>query len=486
VEKVWSGSITGTESGEVTIAFGRPVRAEGGPTRGFFIVAFHAARLVEGLPLSPPPDSDITFIDERGQLLHSTVRPDLAAGQRTVTVAPGVSEALQGRIARVMGAQTPLPGEARYGAFVPLARTGWVVGFTRPQAALDARLRARFLQDAGAVGVVFVLAAVLLALVARRVSAPLRRLSIAARAIAVGEHPTIPAGDRGEEDDEVGRLAAAMRAMAGAVSEREERLRAIAAENARLYEEAQAAVRLREEFLSIAAHELKTPLTSVRGSAQLALRRFERDGSLEADRTVTALRLIDSQAARLSALIDRLLDVSRLRSGKLALELGTCDLAALVRGVAERAQTNTTRHTVVVRAPMKLEVELDALRIEQVATNLLDNAIKYSPDGGAVEVGVALEGSAVRLSVRDHGTGIPTEHLSRVFERFFQSHNASHLSGMGLGLFVAREIVELHGGTISAQLPAGGGTLIEVLLPARVDRKHAVPLSWEQTGALHT
>ena len=487
VEKVWSGSITGTESGEVTIAFGRPIRLEGGATRGYFLVAFHAARLVEGLPLNPPPDADITFIDERGQLLHSTLSPDLAGGERTVAAAPGVSGALQGRVSTVMGAHTPLVGDARYGAFVPVARTGWVVGFTRPQAALDERLRARFLQDAGGVGLVFLLAAVLLVLLARRVSAPLRRLSVAARAIAVGETPTIPAGSRAEEDDdEVGRLAAAMRAMARAVVEREDRLRAVAAENAALYEEAQAAVRLREEFLSIAAHELKTPITSVRGSAQLTLRRFEREGSLDAQRTTAALRTIDSQAARLASLVDRLLDVSRLRAGKLALELATCDLAALLRGAAERAQATTTRHVVVVHAPDRLDVQIDQLRIEQVVTNLLDNAIKYSPEGGAVEVHLDVVGESVRLAVRDHGTGIPVEDLSRVFDRFFQSHNASHLSGMGLGLYVAQEIVELHGGTISARLPEGGGTLVEVVLPVTassgVDSTVAVPLSSELTS----
>ena len=204
--------------------------------------------------------------------------------------------------------------------------------------------------------------------------------------------------------------------------------------------------------------------------------------------------MIDSQAARLSALVDRLLDVSRLRSGKLALELAVCDLAALVRGAAERAQAGTTRHVVVVHAPERLEARVDALRIEQVVTNLLDNAIKYSPDGGAIDVELEEEGRGVRLRVRDRGTGIPAEHLAQVFDRFFQSHNASHLSGMGLGLYVAREIVELHGGRIAARLPEGGGTLIEVFLPVSaegagqngVDSGRAAPLSSEQTGALHT
>ncbi|HEU5315138.1 MAG TPA: sensor histidine kinase [Chloroflexota bacterium] len=475
-ERVWSGSLAGLESGEVTIAFGLPVRVPGAPPRGYLIAAFQPGRLADGLPLNPPPDSEIVFIDERGQLLHSTLRPDIPVAQRALSSAPGVAAALRGHVSPVLAAHTPLQHDERYGVFVPAPRMGWVVGFTRPQAAMEARLRQRLIEDASAVALVVLLGGVFLTLVARRISAPLRRLAAAAQQIAAGKRPLLPsrpATVAAQDDDEVGRLAAAMDAMAAAVAEREERLRAAAEENARLYEEAQAAVRLREEFLSIAAHELKTPLTSVRGAAQLTLRRLDREGSADPERWRTSLELIDSQSAKLATLVERLLDVSRLRAGKLALEHFPTDLAQLLREVAERAQGTTRLHVVVVHAPEALRVDVDPLRIEQVITNLLDNAIKYSPEGGAIEVTLAAlpqSGIAgrVRLTVRDHGTGIPAEHAERVFDRFFQAHTGRHLSGMGLGLYISREIVELHGGTIAVHAPPGGGTEIEIILPRAI------------------
>ena len=366
-----------------------------------------------------------------------------------------------------MSAETPLTGDLRYGVFVPAPRLGWVIGFTRPQAAMEARLRQRFLEDAGAVALVMLLSGAIVAFLARRVSAPLRRLAAAAHQIAIGQRPLLPAAPTGvtpDQDDEVGRLAAAMRAMAAAVAERETRLRAAADENARLYEEAQAAVRAREEFLSIAAHELKTPLTSVRGAAQLSLRRIERDIADPA-RWRATLQLIDSQSGKLAILIERLLDVSRLRAGKLALEPAPTDLVALVREVADRAQASTQRHVVVLHAPDTLTATVDPLRIEQVLTNLLDNAIKYSPQGGPIDLTIARQDGTARIAVRDRGTGIDAEHIDHVFDRFYQAHSGRHLSGMGLGLYVSREIVELHGGTITARTPQDGGTEIEVVLP---------------------
>jgi signal transduction histidine kinase len=472
-ERVWSGSLAGLESGEVTLAFGLPVRAGSAAPRGYLIAAFQPARLADGLPLNPPPDSEIVFIDERGLLLYSTLRPDVPAAQRLLAAAPGVAHALQGQVSPVMAAHTPFENDDRYGVFVPAPRLGWVVGFTRPQAAMEARLRQRLIEDASAVALVVVLGGAFLALVARRVSAPLRRLEGAAQQIAAGEPPALPARPTNvepQDDDEVGRLAAAMDAMAFAVAEREERLRSAAEENARLYEEAQAAVRLREEFLSIAAHELKTPLTSVRGAAQLSLRRLKREGAADPERWRASLQLIDSQSAKLATLVERLLDVSRLRAGKLALERARTDLAQLVREVAERAQGTTQHHVVVVHAPDTLPVEVDPIRMEQVITNLLDNAIKYSPQGGAIDVTLGAQHSngaaaQVRLAVRDRGAGIPAEHLDRVFDRFFQSHTGKHLSGIGLGLYISREIVELHGGTIAAHAPPDGGTEMEILLP---------------------
>jgi signal transduction histidine kinase len=108
---------------------------------------------------------------------------------------------------------------------------------------------------------------------------------------------------------------------------------------------------------------------------------------------------------------------------------------------------------------------VDPLRIEQVVTNLLSNAIKYSPDGGAIDVSVSCGSDSVRLVVRDHGIGIPPERRARLFDRFYQAHGEGHFGGLGLGLFISRQIVELHSGTLEADFPADGGTRFQVTLP---------------------
>ncbi|HEU5317897.1 MAG TPA: HAMP domain-containing sensor histidine kinase, partial [Chloroflexota bacterium] len=240
--------------------------------------------------------------------------------------------------------------------------------------------------------------------------------------------------------------------------------------------------------LSVAAHELKTPLASLMGHAQLALKRLEREGPLDADRVAGALGTIADQSKRLSRLLSHLLDVTRLETGRLTLEREPADLAALVRRSVETVQALTRRHTITLRAAERLDVWGDALRLEQVLTNLLDNAVKFSPGGGAIDVvllelpggadgpggaGVAggepdagARGPVAELSVRDHGLGVPAGQRDQLFERYFQAHADEHRSGMGLGLYVCREIVQLHGGEIISEFPPDGGTRFVVRLPA--------------------
>jgi PAS domain S-box-containing protein len=230
--------------------------------------------------------------------------------------------------------------------------------------------------------------------------------------------------------------------------------------------EAEAALRLRDEFLSIAAHELRTPLATLNGYAQLALRRLARDGKLEPERLVETLQAITGQSDKLNALLSQLLDVSRLELGKLALERRPTDVVALVEQVVRGARARDGEHAISLAAPLSLAAEVDPLRLEQVLTNLLDNAIKYSPHGGQIEVVVSqMAAEALEISVRDHGPGIPPEKRARIFERFYQAHGDGHKSGMGLGLHVSREIVELHGGEIFAEFPPDGGSRFVVRLP---------------------
>ena len=229
---------------------------------------------------------------------------------------------------------------------------------------------------------------------------------------------------------------------------------------------AEAALRMRDEFLSIASHELRTPVTVLAAQAQLMMRRVQRHGQVDTERVVNAMRTVESQADKLARLVGQLLDVSRIESGKLQLERQRTDLVQLVRQVMAAAQSLTAQHTIHLTAPVSLECEVDPLRLEQVVTNLLDNAIKYSPDGGSVELALSRPTpAAVELSVRDHGLGIAPDRRVHIFERFYQAHDGGARKGMGLGLYVSREIIDLHGGQIRAEFPEDGGTRFVVRLP---------------------
>jgi PAS domain S-box-containing protein len=248
---------------------------------------------------------------------------------------------------------------------------------------------------------------------------------------------------------------------------------ALAIDNSRLYREARAAVSLRDEFLSVAAHELKTPLTSLRGYAQLLAREYQRGKTANPDRARRAAETIQVQSDKLARLVGQLLDVSRLQSGKLAIEQTPTDVSALLREIVKGARTQLKQHTMVARTPSELWASIDPLRIEQVVTNLIDNAIKYSPEGGQIDVRLDcdVDGDSLRIVVRDRGVGVPPEHRAHIFDRFYQAHAGGPLTsmaGMGLGLYISRQIVELHDGTIEAEFPEDGGTRFVVTLPCAI------------------
>jgi signal transduction histidine kinase len=230
--------------------------------------------------------------------------------------------------------------------------------------------------------------------------------------------------------------------------------------------EAQTAIENRDVFLSVAAHELKTPLTGLQGYTQLLMRQLTKTGTLDPQRVQQALNALNRQSDKLARLITQLLDITRFDAGKLKLELRPTNLKQLVEQVVVSAQTNAAKHKLVIEALPDIEVRLDPVRFEQVVANLLDNAIKYSPQGGLVKIDVNLLDNAMFcLSVTDQGIGIPLERRDQIFERFYQAHEQNYLSGMGLGLYITRQIVELHGGQIEVEFPPEGGTRFIVKLP---------------------
>lgn len=232
--------------------------------------------------------------------------------------------------------------------------------------------------------------------------------------------------------------------------------------------QAEVALRSRDEFLLTAAHELRTPLTTMRGRTQLLLRQIGRGGPLDRERLLLGLRTVEQQTETLHRLVAQLLDVTRLGSDTLHLEPERVMVAGLVERAVAEACLRTGIHEITLDIlERSVEALADPLRVGQVLSNLLDNAIKYSPEGGRIEVTMRREpGDRVLVAVRDHGLGVPPEKRPRIFDRYYQAHVEGYLGGMGLGLYISRQIVELHGGELAAEFPEDGGTRFLVRLPA--------------------
>jgi signal transduction histidine kinase/HAMP domain-containing protein len=625
VDRVWSGSISGLQSGDITVAFGRPIRASNGPLRGFVILAFYPERVLQTLRVDFPPDAQLALIDERGRLLYASDRNEPATTEIDLVDQPGVRDALLGKVVPIDGVATPLSSDRRYGALAPIARTGWVLAITRPLTALEAELLTRLIGDAAAVLGTLLIAALLAAYVANRLARPLRELSRSAVAIGRGDRPIIPelAGSA-----EVEQLSVAMRSMQAAVAHREDDLRllatsserltesleytealrtaaavavpdfadwcavdivdagritraavahadakkqalaqrlhetyppdvassrgpigrvvttgreelksdmtddllqklsrgqeeltlyrqlaprsyiceplvlggqvrgtimfitaesgrvygeqhlalarelarrvAVGIENARLYYEVRQSVRTRDDFLSAVAHELKTPLTVISGTAQLLRRRMHGD---ELTTNAPSIDRIMSAVGRMTAFIEELLELVRRQADPtLELNRAPTDLAELVRRVTSELTELSRGQVVEIETDEAVVGDWDGVRLERAIANVLGNAFKYNSASGRVMVRIGIEESPQsRLAVcavTDEGIGIPEADVARIFDRFARGSNvAGRITGSGVGLTIVRQIVEQHGGTISVTSAVGRGSTFTIRLP---------------------
>jgi signal transduction histidine kinase len=227
------------------------------------------------------------------------------------------------------------------------------------------------------------------------------------------------------------------------------------------------AERMRDSFLTVLAHELRTPLTALLGNAQMLLRRSLHDGDLS-ERAQRNVQVIVKQASRLNAMISLQLDISRLHTGRLQIERAVLDVGAIVRQIVEEFLPTVTNHTIVYTAPnTPLLVEGDELRLIQVLQNLVQNAIKYSPAGGVVRVRVEQHATTVQIAVSDTGIGIPQAELPHLFQRFYRASNVNeqHISGFGIGLYIVKELLSLHEGTVEVMSEEGKGSTFTITLP---------------------
>ena len=262
---------------------------------------------------------------------------------------------------------------------------------------------------------------------------------------------------------------------------------ALAADNARLYQEAQEAIRLRDEFLSVASHELRTPLTPLNLKLGMLRRLAEQagDGTLPAEQVAADVVVAARHVQRLTNLVDHLLDVTRIRAGMLQLQLEVVDLAEVVRDAATRFASMATEvgSALEVDAPERCTGAWDRMRLEQIVTNLLANALKYG-SGKPVRLLLEEQGPGqVVLSVRDSGIGMEPSVLGRIFGRFERGHSGRNYPGLGLGLYITRQIVTALEGTISVESVPGQGSVFTVVLPrSRAELEPGSPVLGEMAA----
>jgi len=222
--------------------------------------------------------------------------------------------------------------------------------------------------------------------------------------------------------------------------------------------------RRKDEFISMASHELKTPVTSLKGFAQLLKRRLKKQGMHQEE---DFLARMEGQIDRLTRLVNDLLDVSKMQAGKLDYAQEVIDLDALIRELVEMVQQTNVTHTIVLQGATHHQVIGDRDRLGQVFINLLSNAIKYSPHAEQVEVSLASSVDEVCVSVRDFGIGISKEDQSKIFDRFYRVYDVHEkkVPGLGMGLYIVQEIIKQHGGEITVTSEVGQGTTFTISLP---------------------
>lgn len=218
----------------------------------------------------------------------------------------------------------------------------------------------------------------------------------------------------------------------------------------------------KDDFISIASHELKTPITTIKGHTQLLKRRLEKQGLQE---HVTSLVTIEEQVNKLTRLIRELMDVSKIQAGKLDYAAEEFDVDEFIQKTITTLQQVISSHTIRITGTAGQTLVGDVDHLEQVLSNLISNAVKYSPQADSVDVIVASDKSNVSIRVRDYGIGIPQEQHSKLFERFYRVSTDSYFPGLGMGLYITSEIVKRHGGEITVESEEGKGSTFIVSLP---------------------
>lgn len=242
----------------------------------------------------------------------------------------------------------------------------------------------------------------------------------------------------------------------------------LALENAALYRQAQQAITLRDDFIAVASHELKTPITSLKMYTQVLQKQAARTGDGSAGRS---LEKMDTQLNKLTRLVNDLLEVSRIQQGRLEFQEEAVDLNEVVQEAMEQVRPSSEKHTIRLEGQIDQPVWGDKERIGQVVTNLLMNAIKFSPNAEMIMVRLATEPESAVVSVQDFGIGIASEHHDKIFDRFYRVTDPEERTypGLGIGLYISNQIIKRHGGTMWVVSEKGKGASFSFSVPYQPD-----------------
>lgn len=414
-----------------------------------------------------PPDGVVSILDARGHHVARSRDHEHSLGR-----AP--SQELQKVMAQGdegWGPSVTLEGQSIYAAFSRSADSGWSVAVGIPSRRIDEAVSQSLATVGMGLFVSLVVGALMSLAMARLVTGPIRELRNAAQAVGRGAVPELPSTQVAEVHDVALALVGAARARRQAESELEH----ILARERDARTAAEKANRSKDEFLAMLGHELRNPMSAI-GNAIAVIEAQPRREEPSASET-KARRVIRRQVDHLARLVDDLLDVARVVSGKIILELGPIDLAECVRHSIASLTAGGYLENHTVRLDLEsVWVRADATRFEQVINNLVVNAVKYTPKGGHIAVVTRAEDGRAQLSVSDDGVGISSELLPEVFGLFTQGEQALDRAqgGLGIGLTLVRRLVEMHGGEVSATSPGvNQGSVFTVVLPS-IERPETV------------
>ncbi len=416
---VVSPALIGLRTGKPIVIIAVPLQTDGG--RGALVVPLPTDNFASSLMAKiGSPLVDLVVIDSEGR---GFIHPDAAAA--------GKLEKLEGaEVAALLAGKTGnavvgFGGKNSLVAYAPVSKYGWGVMLTEPAVTALAPARRQVLERSAVLVVILAVVGALGWTLAGRLSAAFQTALVAR------------------------------------------------AEAERLSADLKRAVQARDEFLATASHDLRNPLATIQAASELLERSVDPGSSFGARLQGCADHIL-SATRRMATLLDSFLDVSRLEAGKpLELNKSRVDVAALVRQVVTECQQTTPRHQIRFESGV-VAANIDGPRLQRVAGNIIGNAIKYSPEGGEIEVKLEAHDTDLLLTVRDRGIGIPAQDQERVFERFQRGSNVvGHIPGTGLGLAGARQIVQQHGGTIVLKSQLGKGSTFTVRMPVGMEQAKA-------------